>query len=161
MNLRIVYQQVNGTAAVVIPAPNARLDGETDQEFAERIAAKDVPAEIAEVGIVDASALPSDRHFRNAWAYVFASNSLTTDMPKAREIHRENLRRAREKSLALLDVAWFQAGEQGNVALQATIASDKQALRDLPQNPAIETATTPAELKALWPTALGLPNPYT
>jgi hypothetical protein len=41
---------------------------ETDQEFAEWIAAKDVP-EGKPFKIVDVADIPSDRTFRNAWEY--------------------------------------------------------------------------------------------
>ena len=41
---------------------------ETDEEFAEWIAAKDVPSG-KPFQIVDVSDIPSDRTFRNAWEY--------------------------------------------------------------------------------------------
>jgi hypothetical protein len=60
MNSRIIYPTDDGVA-IIIPAPECGLT-------IEEIAAKDVP-----VGkpykIVDASDIPSDRTFRNAWEY--------------------------------------------------------------------------------------------
>lgn len=61
MNLRIIYPTSEGGVAVIIPALECGLTiGE--------IAAKDVPAG-KPYKIVDASEVPSDRTFRNAWEY--------------------------------------------------------------------------------------------
>jgi hypothetical protein len=51
----------------VVVTPAVYRD-ETDQEFAEWVAAKDVP-EGKPFEIVDASDIPADRTFRNAWEY--------------------------------------------------------------------------------------------
>ena len=61
MNLRIIYPTNEGGVAVIIPAFECGLTiGE--------IAVKDVPAG-KPYKIVDASEVPSDRTFRNAWEY--------------------------------------------------------------------------------------------
>jgi hypothetical protein len=60
---RIIYNQDNGVAAIIIPSPEA-LETMTIQE----IAAKDVPAG-KPYQIIDASELPSDRTFRGAWTW--------------------------------------------------------------------------------------------
>lgn len=61
MTQRIIYQSDEGGVAIVIPAAECGLS-------IEEIAAKDVP-----VGrpfkIVDASDIPTDRTFRDAWEY--------------------------------------------------------------------------------------------
>lgn len=59
MDRRIIYQDGFGGVAVVIPAAMCGLT-------VERIAQKDVP-EGAVFWIVDASEIPADRTFRNAW----------------------------------------------------------------------------------------------
>ena len=59
-NKRILYPD-DGGVAVIIPADNCGLT-------VEEIAAKDVPAG-RPYKIVDASEVPSDRTFRNAWEY--------------------------------------------------------------------------------------------
>ena len=61
MNQRIIYPTDDGGVAVVVPAPECTLT-------IEEIAAKDVPAG-KPYKIVDVSAIPSDRTFRNAWEY--------------------------------------------------------------------------------------------
>lgn len=59
MEKRIIYKTDEGGVAVIVPAPNSGLT-------IEQIAAKDVPAG-KQYFIVDASEIPSDRTFRNAW----------------------------------------------------------------------------------------------
>jgi hypothetical protein len=56
---RIIYKTDEGGVAVIVPAPDSGLT-------IEQIAAKDVPAG-KQYFIVDASEVPSDRTFRNAW----------------------------------------------------------------------------------------------
>lgn len=51
----------------ITTAPAVYRD-ETDEEFADWVAAKDVPAG-KPFQIVDVSDIPSDRTFRNAWEY--------------------------------------------------------------------------------------------
>ena len=58
--MKIIYQQTDGSVAVITPAANCSL---TDSETA----LKDVPTGLA-YKIVDDSVVPSDRTFRNAWA---------------------------------------------------------------------------------------------
>lgn len=58
---RIVYQNDKGGVAVIIPTPEA-LASHTIEE----IAAKDVPSG-KPFKIIDASEIPADRTFRNAW----------------------------------------------------------------------------------------------
>lgn len=70
------------------------------------------------------------------------------DMNKARDIHRGALRAAREPILAELDVAYQRADEMGDTAAKAAIAKEKQRLRDVTNDPRIDSAQTPEELKA-------------
>jgi hypothetical protein len=61
MNQRIIYPTDDGGVAIIIPAAECGLT-------IEAIAAKDVPAG-KPFKIVDASAIPEDRTFRNAWEF--------------------------------------------------------------------------------------------
>ena len=61
MNSRIIYKNNEGGVSVIVPSPN--WNGTI-----EELAAKDVPAN-TQYKIVDASEIPSDRTFRNAWEY--------------------------------------------------------------------------------------------
>jgi len=58
---RIIYHQDNGTAAVIIPTPEA-----LEQHGIQAIAQKDVPSG-KRYKLVDAADIPSDRSQRDAW----------------------------------------------------------------------------------------------
>jgi hypothetical protein len=58
---RIIFPNEDGGVSVVIPSPNCSLS-------IQEIAAKDVPTG-RPYKIVDVSAIPSDRTFRDAWEY--------------------------------------------------------------------------------------------
>ena len=80
------------------------------------------------------------------------------DMAKAREIHKTNIRTAREPKLAELDVEFQKALETG--ASTTDIVAKKQALRDAPADSAIESATDEAGLKSQWNTSILGDSPY-
>lgn len=144
---RIIYSTPDGGVAVVIPTGEIPID---------QVLAKDVPADVTGF-IVDATAIPSDRSFRDAWKR--NRRSIEHDMPKAREIHRDRIREARAPKLAELDVALQRELENPRPNTTA-IATQKQALRDATAAPAIDAAQTVDELKATWDTALLGPSPY-
>ena len=83
---------------------------------------------------------------------------ISINMNKARDIHREKVREARNPKLAAKDVEFQRALETG--ADTSAIVADKQALRDAPAAAAIEAATTPDELKASWDAELLGDSPY-
>ncbi len=83
---------------------------------------------------------------------------IKTDMTKAKEIHKTNIRVAREPKLAALDVDFQRALEAGTDT--ASIVSKKQALRDAPADSAIAAAKTEAELKAQWNKTILGDSPY-
>jgi hypothetical protein len=57
----------------------------------------------------------------------------------------------REPLLAALDVEFMRAVERGDQAEQARMAIEKQRLRDLPNDPRLTAAKTPAELALILP----------
>ena len=83
---------------------------------------------------------------------------ININMNKARDIHREKVREARNPLLAAKDVEFQRALETG--ADTSAIVAEKQALRDAPASAAIEAATNSDELKAAWDTELLGPSPY-
>ena len=83
---------------------------------------------------------------------------IKTDMAKAKELHKQNIRIEREPLLAALDIDFQKALETSSDT--ASVVSKKQALRDAPANTAINAATTEAELKAAWDTAVLGTSPY-
>jgi hypothetical protein len=63
MTKRIIYPNDDGGVAIVIPSPEA-----LETMSIEQIAAKDVPVD-KPFKIIDATDVPTDRTFRNAWEY--------------------------------------------------------------------------------------------
>lgn len=96
----------------------------------------------------------TDRTFRNAWKDAPGRGKPDVDMPKAREIHRERLRRLRTPLLEQLDADYMRADESGDQQEKRRVAAQKQALRDVPADPRIDAAQTPEELKAVIPEVL-------
>tara|TARA_R100001463_G_scaffold42930_2_gene89799 strand:+ start:3887 stop:4147 length:261 start_codon:yes stop_codon:yes gene_type:complete len=81
-----------------------------------------------------------------------------TDMAKAREIHKANIRVARTPKLADLDIEFQKAQETS--ASTTDIVAKKQALRDAPADSAITSASDTDALKAQWNTAILGTSPY-
>ena len=77
------------------------------------------------------------------------------NMTKARTIHLGEIRRVRNDELVKEDINMLKAIEAGDTDTQATIATKKQTLRDIPATFDITTGVdTPEKLKAKWPTEL-------
>ena len=71
---KIIYKNSDNSVSIIVPAPEA-LQSLT----VEQIAKKDVPTGL-KYKIVDASEIPSDRQFRNAWT--IDENELTDGVGK-------------------------------------------------------------------------------
>jgi len=80
------------------------------------------------------------------------------DMAKAREIHKTNIRQARQPLLEALDIEFQKALETG--ASTTDIVAKKQALRDAPADSKITSATDTDALKAQWKTDILGTSPY-
>ena len=80
------------------------------------------------------------------------------DMAKAKEIHKNNIRVAREPLLNALDIEFQKALETS--ASTTDIVSKKQALRDAPADSAITSASDEVALKAQWNTSILGTSPY-
>ena len=85
---------------------------------------------------------------------------IKTDMAKAKEIHKQNIRIEREPLLAELDVEFQKALETDDATKKAEVIAKKNALRDAPADSAIESATDEAGLKAQWNTSILGTSPY-
>jgi hypothetical protein len=101
---------------------------------------------------------PADRTFRNAWKIKGKSAEgvehaecadIEVDMPRAREIHKDFLRRKRVPLLEDLDIEYQRADERGDQQQKKAVAAKKQALRDVTDDPRIAAAKTPDDLKAV------------
>lgn len=93
--------------------------------------------------IVPPSAVPPRSLFRGAW--IRKPGGVEVDMPQARALHMDDIRKGRDAKLRELDVEQLR----GN-----SVEAQKQALRDLPQTFDLNAAQTPEQLKALWPDEL-------
>lgn len=114
MDKRIIYTNSDGGISIVIPAPGCGLS-------LEEIAAKDVPAGLA-YEVVDASVIPSDRTFRNAWERAGAAVSVS--LPKAKGIAHDKRRAKRAAEFAPLDI------ESTIPAKAAEAEAARQAIRN-------------------------------
>ena len=77
---------------------------------------------------------------------------ITINIDKAREIHKNLLRKARQPLLERLDIDYIRAQEQG---IDTTdIVSKKQQLRDITNHPDLLSASTVDDLKSFWPDIL-------
>lgn len=144
MPKRIIFEE-NGQLKVVIPAPDFISRGGTLSD----IIAKVIPQGISHQ-IIDTTNVLSDRTFRNAWKA--GTEKIEVDMPKARLIHMESIRKERNKELEASDKELAKELETGPAS--KNLKDRRQALRDLPATFDLSLATTPEELKALWPSNL-------
>jgi len=83
---------------------------------------------------------------------------IKTDMTKAKAIHKDKIRVARQPKFLELDIEFTKALEAGTSTTDIT--TKRQALRDAPADSAIDAATNEAELKAQWNTAILGTSPY-
>ena len=125
----IIHATENGNVAVTIP---------TGEISIEAVLAKDCPKGAI---IVEASSLPTDNDFYDAWE--LADGKVTVSLAKATEITKKRLRAEREPLLAAQDVAFQRALETG--ADTSAIVAEKQRLRDITNF----SATTLDELRSL------------
>ena len=140
---RIIYTNEDGGCSVIIPAPDCGLT-------IEQIMEKDAPTG-SDAVIVDASAIPSDRTFRNAWEK--SGNGVQHNMVKAALIAHERRRTMRAEELAPLDQA-VNIAIVGKPAEAQAAEAARQVIRDkyAAMQTAIDAAQNVDELKA----ALGL-----
>lgn len=74
---------------------------------------------------------------------------ITIDLTKAKELHRNHLRRRRIGDFKRLDLEYQRADEVNDTAKKLQIAARKQLLRDLPNDLRIGQASNIDELAAL------------
>ena len=84
--------------------------------------------------------------------------SISINMTKARELHKDRIRAARTPLLTKLDVDFQKALETS--ADTTSIVSQKQALRDAPADSGIASAANVDALKAQWNTSILGASPY-
>ena len=125
----IIFANETGGVSTCIP---------TGEISIEAVLVKDCPKGAI---IVDASSLPADNDFYDAWE--LADGVVTVSLAKAKEITKKRLRAEREPLLAAQDVAFQRALETG--ADTSAIVAEKQRLRDITNF----SATTLEDLRSL------------
>ena len=115
--------------------------------------APDQQALVVSIHPIELADIPTDRYFRNAWKPK-GDDAVEVDMPRARDIHRDVLRRMRAPLFESADVDYVKADEAGDEPAKQAVREYKQELRDVPQDPRIDAAQTPEELKAVIPDVL-------
>ena len=110
------------------------------------------------IDIADASSMPSDRYFRNAWT--LSGTVISEDLATAKTMFKDKIREVRKPLLEAQDVAYMKALESGSSSAQTTVKNEKTKLRDATDASAITNAKTIAELKAAWDTDLLGASPY-
>jgi ribosomal protein L7/L12 len=82
------------------------------------------------------------------------------NIEKAKDIHRNHLRYAREAKFKELDAQFMIALESNNNDKIEEIKTKKQELRDITKCDEVECATCIEDLKSHWPECLGCECPY-
>lgn len=149
---KIIYTRPDGGVSIVHPVRNTIGENLTSDDEIEKRAWDKLPADAINPRFVDASEIPADRTFRDAW--VDSSGKIGHDMDKCRAMHKNRIRELRAPKLAALDVEYQRADEDGDLKRKKVIASQKKALRDATADPKIYAAQTIEELKAAIPEIL-------
>lgn len=97
------------------------------------------------------------RTFRDAWQP--NGSKIDIDMPKARAIHLDRIREARDAELVKADNDLKRAEDTADAAEVTRIRTLRQTLRDIPQSFDLDRAATPEDLDALWPAELPARTP--
>tara|TARA_R110002126_G_scaffold106553_1_gene241598 strand:+ start:89 stop:529 length:441 start_codon:yes stop_codon:yes gene_type:complete len=143
----IIYTRHDGGVSVVHLVPSEMVSGETEAAFIERIRAKVVPLDATNVVVADASAIPTDFEFRDAW--VAPGGVISVDLDKAKALQASRINAAKlVKARELVDMEMM--GEN--------VATDKAALQAINAATLVAGATSIDELKAVWP-SVGLARP--
>jgi hypothetical protein len=165
MDKIICYMHEEGTLAIVTPCAElfdklsrhrAHFDKhhpgiDTDEQLLHYIAKKDIP-EGQEYFILDKSALPEDRYFRNAWKH--DNGSIKIHMDKAKSIHLNKLRDIRSQKFIDLGFPQQLNPQVENAILGDDLKATLKELRDFPQNMDLSSVSDPDTLKSLIPDCL-------
>ena len=131
MSQVIIFANENGGVSTTIP---------TGEISIEAVLAKDCPKGAI---IVEASSLPPDNDFFDAWE--LKGSKVEVNVAKAKEITKKRLRAERTPLLAAQDVAFQRAQEAGSNT--TAIVAEKNRLRDVTK--LADSATTLEGLRAI------------
>lgn len=137
-------------AKAVIDQVEVEIEAEKPSEAYYRIG-EDNLQKITPFRVTTTEKIPKDKYFRKAWTDDNPTETVDICMEKARDIHMNNIRNARNEQFVNMGFP-----TKLNPELESTIISQEtrdklQFLRDIPQNTDLSLATTPEELKQIWP----------
>ena len=143
---RIIYTQLNGVVAVVVPSPHYK-------GTMEQLASKTVRDNLDEPEIVDSSQIPTDRVFRDAWQRGEQGKKVGIEMGKAKDITHGKRREKREEEMAPYDeIVSKQIPGQNPHQAEAARAQLRNKYAQIQDD--IDATTTPDELKTIIDTEL-------
>lgn len=120
--------------------PEKRPPIEDDSVYLARLADKN-PV------MINGADFPEDGEYNLAWELDKPNSRINLNMTKAKDIHRDFLRRDRNEHFKETDSLYTQARSLGKDT--TTIRARQQYLRDITALPSIDAATTTGELKAI------------
>jgi hypothetical protein len=155
--MKFAYATADGGVAIVYAAAKEdleRLFGRTltANQYRAFVLARSIPVGVTPRQLPDDWTPPDDRGFRDAWR--LNGGTVFVHMATARLAHLRRIRLARDRKLKALDILWMRATARGETEAAAAVEAAREVLRNLPQTFDLSGATTPAELKALWPAEL-------
>jgi len=118
--MKVILCKYNDTFHKIIPTEEG-LAVKTIEQIAE--------ISWGECYIVEDSILPPEKYFRPAW--IFKDGKIFFDMSKAKEIHKNKMRKIRKPVLEALDIEYIKANEANDEAKKLEIVAKKQKLRDI------------------------------
>ena len=135
-----VIENPDNSIKIVVPA-----EGFTVQENFDRIDEQGY--------IVDRTALPEPRAFRNAWEYDSVNQTIIVNMTKAKEMVRTANEDSTAKALNALQPALEAALDDDNVVAEQAVRDQRRSLRNSLSSKLfqIDSATTVQELVDLMP----------
>jgi hypothetical protein len=160
----LAYTRPDGGCSIVHLTWRKMQEGETEQEFIERVKL-DIPSDAINITELDDAQLPYGGYrdltktrsiaMRNSWRNPADTTSPpVVDMDIARQAKMDlEWRPARNEMLKELDVDYQRADEEGDLTRKTAIADEKRKLRDMPVDfdTKIKSIETPEELDSYSP----------
>ena len=76
------------------------------------------------------------------------------NVTKEKNLQKDRFRQVRTPLLEALDVDYQKADEAADASAKTTVATKKQALREVTANATLDAASTADEVRAVWDTAV-------
>ena len=80
--------------------------------------------------------------------------AIGVNVAKAKGLQKDRFHQVRGPLLEGLDIDYQKADEAADASAKTTVATKKQALRDVTSNATLDAASTEAEVRAVWDTAV-------